>query len=455
MSLYVPSVYSQDNKILGNFSLEEHHDSNPDNLTIVIIIDGLSDNFFREHLEKAPNLSKALLNGAYYLKNTTCLPSCTGIGHAYILTGTCPNQHSICGLNYIDKQVKTHFNGLSMNIESLLNNSLSKDIKTIFENNASVKSASIWSPVTRGCDITIPYSNYWYRHAAKLAMEQIKKGARLITIWYPLLDPLGHYLGIEHPFRKFWWHRIDYQIGNLFNQLELNGYLNKSLIYITSDHGQTLVNKNLDLYKFFRKMGYTTLGKDHSTVVGEINPNNYDIFVCRNGYRFAHLYFGNNIDNEEKEKIKQILLKENAVRNLFIKVGDKVLVESSCGKGIINSTSEYERRYSYKVVEGIDPLLYGSNLSSDYMKEVEWKSLTIFSESPNVVPQIYQLMMSENSGDIILAAKSEYHFSAIPHKAAHGGLEYEELVVPTIVLFPEYANKKSQVNAQSLKRVLK
>jgi len=104
MSLYIPNFYSQENKVFDDFSLALHHDNNPDNLTIVIIIDALSDDFFRNNNEKTPNLNKLITNGAFYFKNTTCIPSCTGIGHTYILTGASPDNHDIVGLNFINKK---------------------------------------------------------------------------------------------------------------------------------------------------------------------------------------------------------------------------------------------------------------------------------------------------------------------------------------------------------------
>lgn len=450
MSLYIPNGYSKDNKIFSHFSIAEHHDMNPDHLTIIIIIDALSDYFFREHIAKAPNLSRFIENGAYYFKNTTCIPSCTGIGHTHILTGAGADEHHVCGLNYLDQNVKMHFNGLSTNIEILLNNGLSHEIHTIFENNPGVKSASIWNPVTRGADVSIPYFKTWYRHAARMTMEQIRKGARIITIWYPLLDPMGHYLGTEHAIRKFWWHRIDYQIGLLSQRLKQEGYIDKSLIYITSDHGQTKVNQSLDLYQYFRKMGYKTLGKDHTTISGEINSNDYDIFVCRNGYRFAHLYFGCHISEEKISHIKNLLLQEDAIRNVFYRVGEFVFVESKLGKGVISITNEQNPKYHYEVINGLDPLLYQDKFFlGKYFDEATWKNLTMYSESPNVVPQIYQLMTSYNAGDLCVAASSLYHFSSISHKAAHGGLDPEELVVPSIILFPEYANQRSDIKGMS------
>jgi Uncharacterized proteins of the AP superfamily len=446
MSLYIPNFYSQDNKIFNDFSLAEHHENNPDNITIVIIIDALSDDFFRSNNEKTPNLNKLISNGAFYFKNTTCIPSCTGIGHTHILTGVGPDEHNIAGLNFLNREKQEHFNGLDLNVEQLLNNGLSKEINTIFEGNSDIKSASIWNPVSRGATISIPYSQSFYRHAERLAMKQIDEGARVLTIWYPLLDPIGHYLGVEHPFRKFWLYRIDYQIGLLLKSLENRNLLDKTMLHITADHGQTMVNKKFDLFDYFRKYGLKTYGKDHITEKDPKIFNNYDIFVCRNGYRFAHVYFGDNMKAAPKliNYFREQLLTEDAVRNIFSRVGDSVLVESKNGTAIIHQNNE---KYSYKVVQGIDPLLYEDSFlkNGQFLSEDNWKDSTIYSESPNVVPQIYQLMIAKNSGDITLAASKEYNFSSIPHKAGHGGLEKEEMIVPSISLFPESSGKRSKI----------
>ena len=451
MSLYIPSFYSQDNKIFNEFSLAKHHDNNPDNITVIIIIDSLSDDFFRNNNEKTPNLNTLISNGAFYFKNTTCIPSCTGIRHTNILTGVGSDKHDIAGLNFLSREKQEHFNGLDLNVEKLLNNALSKEIKTIFESNNKIKSASIWNPLTRGATISVPYNQSFYRHAERLAMKQIDEGARIITIWYPLLDPLGHYLGVEHPFRKFWLHRIDYQIGLLLKSLENRNLLDKTMLHITADHGQTMVNKTFDLFKYFRSYGLKTYGKDHDTERNFESINNYDVFVCRNGYRFAHPYFGNNMSSELTNYLKKQLLNQDAVRNAFSRVGDSILVENKNGTAIINRDNE---NYSYKVLQGIDQLFYEDSYlrSGQFLSEENWKGSTIFSESPNVVPQIYQTMMSKNSGDIGIAANKEYNFSATPHKAGHGGLEKEEMIVPSISLFPEDSGKRSKIKILTQER---
>ena len=206
MDKYIPSksqFYSQDNRIFNSFYIEEHLNKDSDTTVIVIIVDALSDDFFRKYYHLTPNLKSVLENGAYYLKNTTCLPSCTGISHTNILTGVGADQHNIAGMNFINSEKQIHFNGLNFDNETLFDNNVSSDIKTIFENNPKVKSASVWNFVRRGATVFIPYKKTFYRHAEKLTMEQLDKGARIITIWYPLLDPLGHRLGVHHPFRVF------------------------------------------------------------------------------------------------------------------------------------------------------------------------------------------------------------------------------------------------------------
>lgn len=440
MSIYIPNAYNQENKILNSFSLSEHHDKSPDNITIFIIIDGLSDDFFRRNIYEAPNLNNIIHNGGYYAKNTTCIPSCTGIAHTYLMTGVCADKHSISGINFFNLENLIHYNCLSTKVETLLNESLSKEILTIFEQNKNVKSASIWNPVTRGADINISYHSTWYRHAAKMAMEQIRNGARILTIWYPLLDPIGHYLGNEHAFRKFWFHRIDYQIGLLCQELSKNKLLNKSMIYITSDHGQTKTSKQLDLFKFLKNLGFTVKGATWETV--NVNSlDDFDIFLCRNGYRFAHIYFGNNICEEQKEIIKELLLQEEGIRNTFTKKNENILVESRHGCALIQSDNSAEAKYSYQVLSGADPLNYDDSfdlIDANYYSEKEWKKETILSESPNVVPQIHQLMMAKTSGEITVVASEDYQFTSLPHKAGHGGFTKEEMIVPTIALFPTY-----------------
>ena len=441
MSVYIPNVYSPQNVILNDFSLYDHHDKDSNNITIMIVIDALSDQFFRENINRAPNIRTIINQGGYYLKNTTCIPSCTGIGHTFLFSGVGPNKHQVSGLNFFDKETFTHYNCLSNNIERLMNTSLSQEVKTVFENNPGVKSASIWNPVSRGADISIPYYSSWYHHATRLALQQIDRGARILTIWYPLLDPIGHYLGKDHEFRKFWFHRIDYQIGLLCNELQLRNLLEKSMLYITADHGQVETSKRFDLYRFFKELGLKVYGGVWDTVDEIKDMSDFDVFICRNGYRFAHIYYSDRVSSELREKIKELLIHHEGVRNAFLAKNSHVFVHSENGKSVITGNNEMDEKYSYKILLGQDPLAYDKQISvtnGSYYNESEWKKNTIFSESPNVVPQIYQLMNSKRAGDLSLVASDDYQFSPLLHKASHGGFTPEEMIVPAVALFPLY-----------------
>lgn len=103
------------------------------------------------------------------------------------------------------------------------------------------------------------------------------------------------------------------------------------------------------------------------------------------------------------------------------------------------------RNYHYQILKGTDPLNYDDKfhlIDTNYYSEKEWKKETLLSDSPNVVPQIYQLMMAKTSGEITVVANDNYQFTSLPHKAGHGGFTKEEMIVPSITLFPTYEDEE-------------
>jgi hypothetical protein len=96
--------------------------------------------------------------------------------------------------------------------------------------------------------------------------------------------------------------------------------------------------------------------------------------------------------------------------------------------------------YSYRVLEGADPLGYSS--SEDIRKEFGvphdadwWLRATSRTEAPDLVVQLSEFFDSPRSPDVYLTPSPGYGFK-FNRKAGHGSLARRELVVPMLFAGP-------------------
>lgn len=97
-------------------------------------------------------------------------------------------------------------------------------------------------------------------------------------------------------------------------------------------------------------------------------------------------------------------------------------------------------RYSYQVLEGVDPTGYASDpaiapLLGQFHSAGAWLTATILSEYPDLVTQLSEYFDSPRAPDVYLSPKDGFGFK--PGKAAgHGGLARRETIVPLIFAGP-------------------
>lgn len=427
---------------------------------IIFLVDGARPDVMEKMMKRGdlPNIQKYLQEAGSYTKAVTAFPSTTGPAYAPILTGCYPGTVDVPGIRWFDK---AEGNGNRLNLRrqrsymwveaSLFNSDLKKDKLTLFE--VFKNSINIFNPLTRGIN---PANNltrfsktlyYLFVHLTsawqivdyathRYLFKAISHKPEFIFALFPAVDSYSH---LTHPFSKTvlnTYFNVDKFIGKTVQHLKREGIYDQTLLILTSDHGLTSTHTHLDLIDFLDKRGYRALHYPR------ITRSQTKAAVMVSGNSMAHIYLKNHQDwgkriySEELEKNHARLLSDFiglpqiALVACALEDGG-VCVYNNGGKARIRNLGENIEYY----VEGEDPFGYkGLPQRLNHHTSLEH---TFDSDYPDALMQLIQIFKSRRSGDIILSAKNGFdlraRFEWPEHKASHGSLHREHMLVPLFI----------------------
>ena len=192
---------------------------------VLISIDGLRPDAME--LANTPTLDALRLAGVYSPNAQAVVPSVTLVNHASMLGGMAPEKHGI-DWNVADSS-KGKING-----------------PTLFTvaHNAGLSTAMVVGKPKLD-HINLPgsvddfiYAGYTDIQVANRSIELIKAGLpNVLFIHLPDVDSAGHLVGWMSTAQLLALANSDRQIGKIVDALETGGYLENTLLIITSDHG--------------------------------------------------------------------------------------------------------------------------------------------------------------------------------------------------------------------------
>lgn len=192
---------------------------------VLISIDGLRpDALF---LAYTPHLDKLIERGAYCPHSQTVSLSLTLPGHASMLTGTIPDKHGILwGIPYIGWPGMNGPTLFSIAHEAGLSSAVVLGKEKL---NYLVLPNSV-DQVFSG-DTHDPQIRDW-------ALEIIRAGLpHVLFIHFPDTDRVGHDYGWMSENQLFAITYVDGLVGEIVAELEHTGYINRTLLIVTADHG--------------------------------------------------------------------------------------------------------------------------------------------------------------------------------------------------------------------------
>jgi hypothetical protein len=393
-----------------------------------------------------------------YAKAVSAFPSTTGPAYAPILTGCYPGTVDMPGIRWFDKaessRTRLSLRGKRsyMGVEApFFNSDLNKDKLTLFE--IFKDSVNIFNHLTRGVKpannltrfskvlyyLFVHITSAWQivDHAThKYLFKAIGLRPEFIFALFPAVDCLSHF---SHPFSKTVldaYLKIDKFIGKTVQHLKGEGIFDQTLLILTSDHGLTSTHTHVDLIDFLDKRGYRALHYPR------ITRRRTKAAVMVSGNSMAHIYLRNHRD--WGERIYSAELEKNHAGLLsdlvhlpevdVIATADQdggVRVHHNGGKARIiyrNGQIEY-------FVEGEDP--FGYRVLPQRLSDYASLECTYDSDYPDALMQLVQIFRSRRTGDIILNAKKGFdlraRFEWPKHKASHGSLHREHMLVPLFI----------------------
>lgn len=418
--------------------------------------DVLSDLVAQGHL---PHL-KSIIEEGTYRKATSCFPSTTGPAYLPFLTGHFPGTMNITGIRWFDKKEfkRTRLNKYAMRSycgpeAGWFNTDMPADKPTLFE--LLKESYNVYNMVTRGVskerDLTQKGKGLLYTrahffkrhhpvdqmgHARIMEMLHTGKDFDFLFAVFPSVDWDSHYHHIQDHRTIEAYKILDQSIDEVKDYLQKKGWWQDTLFLLTSDHGLTPSHTHFDLGDWMTANGlkavyYPTIWKTAPKSAVMISGNSFGSIHLLNHSGDHVLHEAELVQHMGKERL-QNLISEPAVDHIIYRANKPhtCYIENTSGKALIRKNGN---AYEYQPETG-DPLLLGRTIKTEDHREA--LEATFDSAYPDAFVQIFQLMQSRRSGDLLVNAKNGYDlrdFWEYPeHKGSHGSLHTEHMSVPLI-----------------------
>ena len=225
----------------------------------------------------------------------------------------------------------------------------------------------------------------------------------VIQFFWFTTDALGHFFGEDRYLSSF--KRFDSYFGKLVSRLDLD----KINLIIYSDHGMSF-GEFIDISQ----------EKEIKRVAGE----NFRFYIHPNVYL---------INPETKDQIaRQIALETEIDFSFYKEDTNKIAGYSAQGKIIFEGNEKGQIRYLF---EDEDVFNYTKDgYWGEWLTALEWLSLTRDNAFPAVPPNIYNLLLNEKAGDIVIVINPpKIPIFKLPYPANHAGVTHTDLLVPILL----------------------
>jgi hypothetical protein len=213
-------------------------------------------------------------------------------------------------------------------------------------------------------------------------------------------DSLGHYFG-EKPYLAS-YKKFDSYMDRLIKRLDMD----EVNLIIYSDHGMS-----------FGRFIDSPQEKEIKRIIGD----GLKVYIHPNVY----------LDNpSEKDFWAQKITLESEIDFAFFQEdANKVVGYTDYGKIIFAGDGKGKIRYIYEGEDVFD--YYTDGYRGEWLDVNEWLSLTKKSNYPGVPPNVYNLLMNEKAGDIVIVINPpKIPIFDLRYPANHAGLTKTDLLVP-------------------------
>jgi hypothetical protein len=420
----------------------------PGRRCILLLADGARPDVLAELVQKGdlPHLTRHLLEPGAAREAVTVFPSTTGPAHLPFLTGLFPGTCEIPGIRWFDP-VSYEENRFSLSRfrsyvgpgSYLLSRDLRRDVRTLFH--YIPDHANIFGNCTAGLRFHRNLSRFARLRlnlfafvtttygptdleCARLLRESAQR--RFVFAVLPGVDGESHKAGIRSPGTLAAYRRLDLAVGAL--AARLGGRLEEEvLLWLVSDHGLTDTFRHFDLEAFLAGRGGPVLA--YPRLTGALGGARSACMVSGNAMAHVHLRGEAGWGDERRARALGLeLCDQPGIDVVAWREAGAIHAASRRGEARIALRG---RVLEYEPLGG-DP--FGYQPLPRQLDVQEALAATAATAYPDALVQLAQLFRSRRTGDLVVTASSGWdlraRFERPPHRASHGALCREHMVVP-------------------------
>ena len=444
---------------------------------LAILVDGARPDVIARLVAagEMPVMKRTFFDPGGFRHATSVFPSVSGPAHLPILTGAHPGRANLPGIRWAERPGRWGFFRRTRSYmapfrQLKLASDVSPEVQTLFQHVDGLADINTW--FVRGCPARARRTRFsktaaflrslaskdWYAsdlQAEHAVVRAFDAGFPSAFAVFPAVDELGHRFGPMCPESDEAYRRFDAALGRVIDALVRLGRLQRTRIFLTSDHGQSTTHTHFEIDDFVRRIYPRTLSY----------PKLYrrlfsaDAAVMVSGNAMANVYLAGEGGWRERPDVEKPgsrpaqllaeLLAAPAIDQVIYRrvAGDQpatYVVAGKAGRAIVSlerapgdagAADAGAPTVRYRLEGGGDP--FGYPPLPERMSPAEVAERTGATDYPDAPWQICEFFRSPRAGDLIVCARPGYdlraRFEYQPHIGSHGGLHREHMLVPAAV----------------------
>ncbi len=454
---------------------------------LLLILDGgrADDIYGAAERGELPNLKEHVFDRGVRVKNAvTVFPSVTTCGHQAFITGLLPGHAGITGLDWFDRSSGRVTDYLSWDLLEIKKDMLSKtrprhadelftqpdnlldDLKgipraAIYESfHMDVPDRWPYSPLSKPLVYMLKQDHHAVTRDAADAIEALYTRPADQIPRFVMATFLGHDIAQHHHGSGSEEMRAemayeDKRFGDIVARMKAAGIWDKTYVVLTSDHGQHPTGEYVSIPRLLRDVGLRPRGfysARVNTFASQIAITSANIYLNKGDWRDAvTLEDLRSFPRGDGKRIDLIsgLVKHPAIELAIVpEAPDRVHVLAEGKHATITRRSFQGTEYfAYDVdLEGGDPLGYSEDAATrDWVGDGrfhsadDWGHASAETQHPDALLQLTQLFDGDRAGDVVITAKTGWHFRPRDYRSSHGGITRDDMRVPLVLGGPDVA----------------
>jgi len=438
---------------------------------LAILADGARPDIMAELAAagEMPSLKQHFVDRGGFRTAVGVFPTVSGPAHLPLLTGMHPGQANLPGIRWAERPTggRGRFLFRTRSYMALgrawkLERDVPPTVTTLFHHLPGVADVNTW--FVRGCPAKARFTRFskagaflrslatsdWYAsdlQAEGAVKHAFDRGFRSAFAVFPAIDELGHRFGPSVDETREAYRRFDKCLGRVLDHLHRAGRLDRTLVVITSDHGQTATSTHLDIDDMVRVIYPRTLAypklwrylfsAEAATMVSGNSLANVYVQGARGWDELPDF----DAAGSRALALRDHLLAHPGIEHVIYRRAPGIFVVANGGGRLVISLAagqapgDVDDPTLALDVEGRDPLGYEG--VPRRLAKSDVARLTAHTRFPDAPAQLVDFFRARRAGDLLVCAKSGYdlrsRFEYQPHRGSHGCLDREHMLVPAAI----------------------